>query len=294
MDEPEENIQKNYLKEIKSKYILKQIFENLLKQKSLKLFKYNKNIQKKLEITVKDYKECLESFSSIIIEINPIQEIIERHTVFMNINKPEYKKYFHIYFDDNKEDMGRDFLIEGDEIKKITIKIDYQIKSFYKLFYNCKIIESIDFKRFFRTDINDMSYMCYGCSSLKKINFSFFNTNNVTTMRSMFNLCSSLKEINLSKFNTIKVEDMSFMFKDCLSLKEINVSNFDLKKVNDMSYMFCRCLSLKKLTLPKLQSCGYSNIYVHGMFGQCSKLLKDDIRKNYISLKEEAFIKYFE
>ena len=61
-----------------------------------------------------------------------------------------------------------------------------------------------------------------------------------------------------------------------------------------MSYMFCRCLSLKKLTLPKLQSYGYSNIYVHGMFGQCSKLLKDDIRKNYISLKEEAFIKYFE
>ena len=186
MNEQEENIQKNYLKEIKSKYILKQIFENLLKQKSLKLFKYNKNIQKKLEITVKDYKECLESFSSIIIEINPIQEIIERHTVFMNINKPEYKKYFHIYFDDNKEEIKRNYLNKGDKVKKIKIIMENKIKSFESLFYLCECIEAINFKKFNCTNITNMSFMFNKCTSLNQLNLDNINTNNVTYMNSIF------------------------------------------------------------------------------------------------------------
>ena len=54
----------------------------------------------------------------------------------------------------------------------IKIRIDYQIKSFPKLFYECECIESIKFKKFYRNNVTDMSYMFSGCSSLKDLNLS--------------------------------------------------------------------------------------------------------------------------
>ena len=69
-------------------------------------------------------------------------------------------------------------------------------------------MNSIFFKKFYRNNITDMSYMFYECSSLKELNLSNFNTNNVTNMCHMFFGCSILKELNLSNFNTNKVTNM--------------------------------------------------------------------------------------
>ena len=80
-----------------------------------------------------------------------------------------------------------------EEIKIIRIKIDYQVKSFKGLFFDCKCIEYICFKKFYRNNINNMGCMFFGCSSLKELNLSNFNTNNVTDMEGMFDRCSSLK-----------------------------------------------------------------------------------------------------
>ena len=52
----EENDNNNLLKNIKSKYILKQIANNLELNKLLYLIKYNKYIQNKLDIGIIDYK----------------------------------------------------------------------------------------------------------------------------------------------------------------------------------------------------------------------------------------------
>ena len=90
---------------------------------------------------------------------------------------------------------------ENDKVNKINIIIDYQVKSFLELFSNCICIESIYFKKFYRNNVTNMSYMFNGSSSLKEINLSNFNTNDVTNMGRMFSGCSSLKEINLSNFN---------------------------------------------------------------------------------------------
>ena len=145
----------------------------------------------------------------------------------------------------------------------IKIIIDYQIKSFKELFYNCIYISSIFFKKFYRINIflilfirsyvidltkfidhqkiilscslNLASYKFReGCSSLKELNLSNFNTYNVINMNKMFERCSSLKEINLSNFNTNNVIDMSCMFSYCLSLRKINLSNFNTNNVTDM------------------------------------------------------------
>ena len=132
------------------------------------------------------------------------------------VNLEEDKKYIHIYLNDNKKkEIKITSLNKVDNISKISIIIDYQIKSFSKLFYCCKCIKSIKFKKFCRNNITNMSYMFDGCSLLKELNLHNFNTNNVIDMSYMFDGCSSLKELNLHNFNTNHVTDMSFMFDGC-------------------------------------------------------------------------------
>ena len=78
------------------------------------------------------------------------------------------------------------YLNKNDKVSKINIIIDYPIKSFCELFKKCECIESINFKRFYRNNINNMRCMFYGCYSLKELNLTNFNTINVTDMSSMF------------------------------------------------------------------------------------------------------------
>ena len=56
-------------KKLKSDYFLQKLFNNLSKKKSLDVIKYNKNIKDRLNISIKDYKEYSEIYSSIEIEI---------------------------------------------------------------------------------------------------------------------------------------------------------------------------------------------------------------------------------
>ena len=47
------------LNNIKSKYILKRILFNLLDKKRLDIIKYNKTIQKRLDISIKNFKNMI-------------------------------------------------------------------------------------------------------------------------------------------------------------------------------------------------------------------------------------------
>ena len=90
---------------------------------------------------------------------------------------------------------------------KIKIIIDYQVKSFKKLLCKCECIESIKFKKFYRNNVTDMSFMFNECSSLKELNLSNFNTNNVNNISRMFCGCSNdLKMKIISENNNIKDE----------------------------------------------------------------------------------------
>ena len=80
---------------IKSRYILSKIYNNMTIKKKLEIVKYNKKIQNRLNLSTKDYKKCCE----IEIEIIPIKD---KYGKFININNND-KLYYHIYFNDNKE-----------------------------------------------------------------------------------------------------------------------------------------------------------------------------------------------
>ena len=158
---------------IKSKFILKKIFNNLNKKNLLKITKYNKNIQKRIDININEYKEYSEKFSSIEIEIKPLNSKFGK---FININGQD-KNYFHIYFNNNMKEIERNYINKDEEIKIIKVIIGYQIESLKGLFQSCDCIESINFKIFNRNNINNMSYIFYQCSLLKELNLNCFNTN---------------------------------------------------------------------------------------------------------------------
>ena len=205
-------VEEQGLKNVKSHYIILKFFEYLTERKYLETIRYNKSIQKRINININHYKAYSETKTSIELDIIPMKG---EYGKFINI-KEEDKKYLHIYFNDNKKkEIENTSLYEDDNVSKISIIIDYQIKSFSELFSYCECIESINFKKFNRNNITDMSYMFFGCSSLKELNLTNFNTNNVTDMSYMFSFCSSLNELNLNNFNTNNVTNMNGMFYGC-------------------------------------------------------------------------------
>ena len=227
------------LENIKSKYILKLIFDNLNEKKCFDIIKYTKKIQQTINKNSNDYKKLLEIEIEIIFDKNKAH--FEKNN-FININEKD-RKYYHIYFDDNKEEIKRKDLAinKDDKVSKINIIIDYQINSLKHLFSCCYGIVSINFKKFYRNNIINMSSLFHDCSLLKEINLSNFNTDNVTDMDSMFLDCHELKKIDLSCFKTDKVTSMRAMFSGCWSLKEIDISNFNFDNVIDMVAMFDEC-----------------------------------------------------
>ena len=266
-----QNITICYYTNIKSIYILQKFFGNLPQKKSLEICKYNKNIQQRLNLCINNYKKFCESYSSIIIDIIPVTY---DYGVFINFNE-EDEKYYHIYFNNSKEEIKRKYIKNHEKVNNINIKINYQVESFYKLFYDCKCIKSIYFKQFLRNNINNMSKMFANCLSIKEIDFSNCNTSNVENMSEMFDACSSLEVINISNFNTEKVKNMSSMFNDCKLLKQIDLSNFNTNEVIDMNCMFCKCNSLKKINLSSFNTNNVRNM--KGMFFECYSLEDLDI-----------------
>ena len=188
-------ISNNQLRKVKSDYFIQKFFGYISERKSLlETIRYNKSIQKRMHININHYKAFSETKTSIELDIIPMKGKCGK---FINI-KEEDKKYIHIYFNDNKnKEIENTSLNEDDNVSKISIIIDYQIKLLSELFYDCKGIESIKFKKFYRNNVTDMNSMFEECSSLKELNLYNFNTNNVTDMSYMFCKCSSLKELNL-------------------------------------------------------------------------------------------------
>ena len=254
------------LENLKSNYIFKRILICLVKKKSLEIIKYNKKLQKIVNLSINDYKIYSELYSSIEIELKPVEN---KYGKLINISDKD-KDFYHIYFDDSNEEKKRNYLNENEKVKIIKIIINYQVISFKDLFYNCDYISSINFKIFNRINITDMSDMFSICSSLEELNLSNFNTKNVTNMSNMFYICSKIKELNLSNFNTNNVTNMSFMFCGCSSLKELYINNFNTDKVTDMRGMFINCSSLKELNLSNFII--NNGTVISEMFISCSSL----------------------
>ena len=168
-------------------------------------------------MSIKDYEEYCHFYSSIEIELKMVKN---KSGEFINLSdmSEEEKGHYHIYFDDSKEEIKRNFLNENDKVKTIKIIIDPEVKSFAQMFYGYNNISSINFKKFHRIDITNTSLMFSKCSSLIEINLTNFKSNNVTNMHHMFFDNPSFKKIDLSNLDTIKVKDVNGLFHRSKSL----------------------------------------------------------------------------
>ena len=84
------------IESLKSDYFLQKLYDNMTKRKKLEIVKYNKKIQNRLNLDVKDYK----AYCEIEIEIIPTKD---EYGKFININEND-KLFYHIYINDNKEE----------------------------------------------------------------------------------------------------------------------------------------------------------------------------------------------
>ena len=249
---------------IKSKYILKKIFQNIKQNKYLQLIKYNKKIQYKLDKSIEDYKE----YNQIEIELRPKLEYKDKSKF---INKNDYDRFnIHIYINDDRKESDSCFLEANQNIQKIVIKIDFEKKSLKGLFKNCDCLEEINFIKFNRKDIIDMSEMFRGCINLNKIFLLNFKSDNVTNMSYMFGGCSSITNLNILKFNTAKVKYMHNMFERCSKIEYLNLENFNTANVISMNDMFYECTSLKKVNFYNFNTVNVSNMSY--MFYNCTSL----------------------
>ena len=265
---------------IKSKYILKIIFSYIQTKKELLIIKVNKKIQQRLDIDINQYQNYSGENSSIEFEIKPLQIKSEK---IINILNEKDAKYYHIYFNNinnntdnnNYIETKKNFLKKNHKLSTIKIAIEHQIKTLSKLFYNCKYIEEINFKKFCRNDIPDMSYMFYGCEALKKILYSLSSISNITNMSFLFSRCSSLTQIDLNNFNTEHTLNMKGIFSNCTSLEKIDLTQFKTNEVINMSSMFDGCYSLEELDLSNFNTNNVTDMSY--MFRECSRLKKLNI-----------------
>ena len=103
---------KSILNNIKSVYILEKIFDNIPINKRLGIIQYNKKIQKKLGLSINDYSQL---YLPIEIEIKPT---INKYGKFINIKK-DNEKYYHIYFDDKRKEINRDYLLDNEKLIRL-------------------------------------------------------------------------------------------------------------------------------------------------------------------------------
>ena len=227
------------LHKIRSRYVLKEIFDLLDTFPRLALVRYNLRLQNKIELTLKDYQD----YGQIEIELIPKQlnQLKYGKNVFINIQD---KNEFKIYFNSEVKHRRRTYITRADNVKTIRVVIGKKVKSFKKLFYGCYCLLEIKFTKFMRNDITDMSSMFAECSSLINLDISKVKTDYVTDMSYMFSGCYALTSIDVSKFNTNNVVKMDYMFESCSALTNVDVSNFNTNNVVDMNCMFSKCYAL--------------------------------------------------
>ena len=256
------------LKSIKNVFFINQIFSLIPKAKCLKLIHHSKNLQKKLSISIDDF---IKYFNQIEIEMIPKENLEKEETKTIIINiKEEEKTFFHIYLNNSRQELDRNYIKKVDEASKIKIVLDMNIKSLSGLFKDCYSIKELKFNKFNRRNITDMSYMFNNCTNLIKLDISKIKTDNVINMLGMFYNCPLLSNIDVTNLKTNNVTDMSYMFGCCLSLKELDLSNFNTKNVTNISGMFCRCNLLSKLDLSNFNTNNGTNMSC--MIQSCASL----------------------
>ena len=122
---------KVYIENLKSDFFVIKMFDIMKRKKSLEIMKYNKKLQKRLNLGINDYKDFCQLYSSIEIELKVINNVDGKFNKFINLPENEKEKeYYHIFFDNSKEEIKRNYLKENEKVETIKIIINHPVNSF--------------------------------------------------------------------------------------------------------------------------------------------------------------------
>jgi len=270
---------------IKNVYVLQRIFKYIPEGQYLKILNHNKKMQKRLKISLEDFKNNL---NQMIIEMKSKNNASINNLKLNFIGEPNK---LHIYSVEENKDINKNGNISGEAIKiRLVIDYDKKMNLLKGLFKSCTDIETLSFIKFNRRDILDMSDMFMNCESLTKINISKLKTDSVITMENMFSGCKELQSIDLSNLNTDNVSNMKGIFNGCQKLLEVNISHLNTDYVEDTSLMFNGCSSLIAINISNLIN--LKNM--ERMFYECSSLKElnlSDIINNKVQKMSKMFYK---
>lgn len=142
----------------------------------------------------------------------------------------------------------------------------------HSMFWNCENLTDLDLSSLDTSNVQNMQDMFLGCQNLTDLDLSNFDTSNVQDMQHMFSGCESLVKLELSSFDTSNVKNMNSMFNNCGSLIDLDLSSFDTSKVTKMSEIFRGCASLTSLDLSNFDTSSTTWGNMESMFADCSNL----------------------
>ena len=177
-------------------------------------------------------------FVVILFLISPIENdnyIIVKYKNETTYDAGKFKNSFrndvhHIIYEGKEVDLTKQFIIAANGI--IEIHFNKSISSLEGFFgtqmdSNTKKYNFNTFSYFDSSSVENVQDLFYQCSLLEEINFNNFNTSKVTNMMALFYQCKKLKSLDLSNFVTSLVESMENMFYQCTSLEYLDISNFN-------------------------------------------------------------------
>ena len=160
-----------------------------------------------------------------------------------------------------------------------TLNINFNtmnVKDMYRMFRDCRLLNSVSTSNFDTSNVTDMSEMFYLCKSMTSLDVSSFNTSKVTSMYEMLAMNNDyITNLDVSNFDTSKVTTMHGMFSGLDKVSVLDVSNFDTSNVIDMANMFWMCGSVTGLDVSNFDTSNVTNMW--GMFQYCYSITSLDL-----------------
>ena len=144
------------------------------------------------------------------------------------------------------------------------------VTTFSSMFYNCKLLNSIDISDWDFSSASTIEAMFSSCQSLTSVTFPNNSLSSCTNMSSLFLNCASMESVDMSGVNTKNVTTMANMFSNCGSIQSLDVSGFNVTNCTNMANMFNGCTSLGTLDLTSWDVSNCVNFT--GMFNRCQSL----------------------
>lgn len=125
------------------------------------------------------------------------------------------------------------------ELNQVVFSEDIDMKNvttFYRMFYYCSKLYSLDVSMFNAENLLDTSEMFKQCG-ISIVDLSNCKAPNLESISGMFYYCTRIKEIYLPHFDTSKVKYFSDLLYQTVLLEKIEIPKFSMKSATSWGYM---------------------------------------------------------